>query len=120
MSTAVSSTRQSGDGLIDERGLLQLSMLKGQGLPTCMVALSGLNDVAAKRRSSARKLAARVVDYHFGNDIKQFPLDSVSDGRMAVRHLVAYVFAAMFQLLLRLHKSVVFDHVCETTVKWMV
>jgi hypothetical protein len=87
LTTAVSSTKQSGDGLIDERGLLFLSMLKGQGLPPCMVALTGLDALPISKRSNARKRAANCAQYHFGPDIKMFPLDNSSDARIALRHI---------------------------------
>lgn len=88
LTTAVSSARQSGDGLIDDKGLLLLSMLKGQGLPPCMVAFSGLEALPIGKRSAARKRAAKCVEYHFGTDIKFFPLDTTNDARLVMRHIM--------------------------------
>lgn len=87
LTSAVSTARQSGDGLIDDKGLLLLSMLKGQGLPPCMVALSGLESLPISKRSGARKRAAKCVEYHFGTDVKIFPLDNINDARLAMRHI---------------------------------
>jgi hypothetical protein len=99
LTSAVSTARQSGDGLIDDKGLLLLSMLKGQGLPPCMVALSGLESLPIGKRSGARKRASKCVEYHFGTDVKFFPLDNANDARLAMRHIIGYMIAHVFLLV---------------------